>query len=912
MASAKQKTQKALGGLGARMGEHWREIALVLFAAGSLFALVSLIGYSESDPTLLHPNTGRVANPCGPLGALLADVLFQTLGSGAWATFAAMVLSILALVGRPVFQLGRALVGLAAFVCTLGLLHLCLGGEGAYPAGGLVGQATAEGFEAVVGVVGTALILGSVLVAALTIVFHIRWSLVARRGVDGVAARWPAVRGALQRNVQSVGATAKVGAAAGASAVGGSLVGSAGAFGQFSRRVLLSFRGSGTDLENDPFASDLEESDPDDAFLSNPGTLATAASVPLIAEVEWDPTGVDSGVLFNGFSTRDVGDRSSSASAVVGTGIGSSARPEPLDVLEHTQPGQISHSGAPVDHTVPGTHVPLGTDPGRVPGRPAAHTPTGNGVTLTPEPPTPRAVPHVGGPRTVGVELAEGMAERVEDDGGEVKRKRQGWSDFRLPRLSLLDIVPEQKAHFDSEDLRRLATQVEETLASFKITGEVVNVRVGPVVTIFEYSPDAGIKVSKIAGLSDDLAMALCAVSVRIVAPIPGKGVVGIEIPSPKRLNIYFRELLSSEAFRTSDFELPVALGKDVEGKPVIANLVKMPHLLVAGTTGAGKSVGVNGMLMTLLFTCPPDDLRLLLIDPKQLEFKMYDDVPHLLHPVVTDPKKAQAALDWAVREMEDRYSRLAAWNTRNIVSFNTKVETEAKNWTPAKARKYAPKGWSDGDPLPGPEKMPFIVIVIDELADLMMVAKKEIEQSIARLAQKARACGIHLILATQRPSADVVTGLIKSNMPTRIGFKLKSALDSRVILDENGAEKLLGRGDMLHSPNGGELQRVHGAFVSDEEVERVCDYLRSQGAPQYIEAITAEVEPDGGGVVEDLDPLFQDAVDIVVGAGKASTSMIQRHLKIGYNRAARIVDQMEASGVIGPADGARPREVLV
>ena len=693
--------------------------------------------------------------------------------------------------------------------------------------------------------------------------------------------------------------------------------------------MVRSFSSTG-DPDTAPSVIDDLEADPD--LLVPSESIATAHSMPVVAEVQWEPTvaGESSEIreMFTDVPPRNVQDRStggSFASSFAGSQVDSDVRPAPLDGFERTQPGQI-------EHTVPGEPEAVGSH---------AAPPSTHGVTLTPSPPAvsvaapepidadelldfepaepvpernSRPEPPTPVPprqRQLGVEIAKALEQRSDDDGGEVS-KRRGWSDFKLPKLSLLDIVPEQQAVFDGDELRRLAQKVEETLESFKVTGQVTNVRVGPVVTIFEYSPDAGIKVSKIAGLSDDLAMSLCALSVRIVAPIPGKGVVGIEIPSPTRLNIYFREILNTPDFRNTKFELPVALGKDVEGKPVIANLVKMPHLLVAGTTGAGKSVGVNGMLMSLLYTCPPDELRLLLIDPKQLEFKMYDDIPHLLHPVVTDPKKAQAALDWAVREMEDRYSMLAAWNTRNIVSFNAKVEKEAQNWTPEKARRYAPKGWDETQPLPGPEKMPFIVIVIDELADLMMVAKKEIEQSVARLAQKARACGIHLILATQRPSADVVTGLIKSNMPTRIGFKLKSALDSRVILDENGAERLLGRGDMLYSPNGGLLQRVHGAFVSDDEVERVCDYCREQAEPDYIDAVTADSSEGEGVSDEDRDELFGDAVEICIANGKASTSMIQRHLKIGYNRAARIVDQMEACGVIGPADGARPREVLI
>ena len=477
--------------------------------------------------------------------------------------------------------------------------------------------------------------------------------------------------------------------------------------------------------------------------------------------------------------------------------------------------------------------------------------------------------------------------------------------------LSPLSVVPPQQAMFDGDELRQLAATVEETLAHFKVQGEVTDIRVGPVVTTFEFLPAAGVPVRRIANLGDDLAMSLKAMSVRIVAPIPGKGVVGIEIPSPQRLTIFFRELVASETFRKSDMALPCVLGKDVEGRPVVADLAKMPHLLVGGTTGSGKSVGVNGMLLSMMYTRTPDELRFLLVDPKVLEFKMYEDIPHLIHPVVTDPKKAAAALAWACREMDDRYELLARWDTRNIAGYNKKVERELANgWSAEKARKYAPPDWPEYDAPPPAEKLPYIVIVIDELADLMMIAKKDVETSIARIAQKARACGIHLIVATQRPSVDVVTGLIKANLPARISFKLRSVIDSRTILDQGGAEALLGRGDMLYLPNAGEIMRCHGAFCSDDEVGRVVDHLRGQGEPNYIEDITKE--SDSGEVAEqDRDPLYFEAVQIVRDAGKASTSMIQRHLKIGYNRAARIIDQLEISGVVGPADGARPREVL-
>ncbi|HMV67809.1 MAG TPA: DNA translocase FtsK, partial [Myxococcota bacterium] len=511
----------------------------------------------------------------------------------------------------------------------------------------------------------------------------------------------------------------------------------------------------------------------------------------------------------------------------------------------------------------------------------------------------------------LSVEKAEGLELQVHDDGGAVADRSSLY--FELPQLNLLDPVPEQVATIDEEELRDLAMTVEESLASFKVTGRVTNVRVGPVVTTFEFLPDSGISVRRIAVLQDDLAMALCATSVRVVAPIPGKGVVGIEIPSKNRMTIYLRELLASDEFRAFPGALPVILGKDVEGRPLVADLAKMPHLLVGGTTGSGKSVGVNGMLMSLLFTRTPEELRLLLVDPKKLEFEAYADVPHLLHPVVTDAKAAAAALAWACKEMDRRYELLARWGTRNISNFNRKVERESRHWTREKARMYAPKGWPDDVPPPAPEVLPYVVIVIDELADLMMVAKKEVQDSVVRLAQMARACGMHLVVATQRPSVDVVTGLIKSNLPTRVSFKLRSVIDSRTILDQGGAEKLLGQGDMLYLPGAGEVQRCHGPFVSDDEVGRVIGYLKAQREPDYIEGITVEDAPvEEMDDPNDEDPLYDEARAFIVRSGKASASMIQRQFKIGYNRAARLIDLLEAAGVVGPADGARPREVLV
>jgi len=508
---------------------------------------------------------------------------------------------------------------------------------------------------------------------------------------------------------------------------------------------------------------------------------------------------------------------------------------------------------------------------------------------------------------------------------------KQPDKEYEAPGLALLDKPPAQDREIDEGALQAQATRLEETLAHYGVAGRVTDILPGPVVTMFEFEPAPGIKVSRIAGLENDLAMALRALKVRIVAPIPGKGAVGIEVPSPRRETVYLREIMAHPQFRKSTKALPLALGKGIDAAPVTSDMAKMPHILVAGTTGSGKSVCVNSIILSLVFSKSPDDVRLILVDPKMLEFSIYDGIPHLLVPVVTSPKKAAMALNWAVEEMTRRYKVLAAMNTRSIKGYNDKAEKIRDEWdayeasckagTPlekpecgralgADTVEFRSKG---GDPVGAPEKMPYIVIIIDELADLMMVARKEVEESIVRLAQMARAAGIHMLLATQRPSVDVITGLIKANFPTRLSFKVSSKVDSRTVLDANGAENLLGMGDGLFLPPGvSELTRVHGAFVSDEEVQKVVDHLKEQGEPQYVEQILAAPDSEPEVDAENRDTMYDEAVAVVAEAGKASTSLLQRRLKLGYNRAARIIDAMEAAGVVGPPDGARPREVFI
>lgn len=460
--------------------------------------------------------------------------------------------------------------------------------------------------------------------------------------------------------------------------------------------------------------------------------------------------------------------------------------------------------------------------------------------------------------------------------------------DWKLPPLNLLEKNANQEEAVDKEVYYQVSKQLEQKLKNFGVSGKVIGISPGPVVTTYEYSPAAGVKINKIAGLADDLALGLKAQSVRVVGSVPGKAALGIEIPNPHRSVVYIRDLLASDEYRQTKDKLAIVLGLDVVGGPSVVNLAKMPHLLIAGSTGSGKSVAINTIIASILYNATPEEVRLLMVDPKRIELSGYEGIPHLLHPVVVEPKLASRALMWAVREMERRYKLLEEAKVKSFDSYNEVTE----------------------------EKLPYIVIIVDELADLMMVASKDVEASIARLAQMARAAGMHLILATQRPSVDVLTGLIKANFPTRISFKVSSKVDSRTILDTSGAEHLLGAGDMLYLANGSStLQRVHGAYISEAETEAIITFLKEQGNASYDESVTAAVqeEENDSEVAGDeaYDERYDEAVNLVCESGQASISMVQRRLRVGYNRAARMIEMMEKEGVVGPADGAKPREVF-
>jgi DNA segregation ATPase FtsK/SpoIIIE, S-DNA-T family len=525
----------------------------------------------------------------------------------------------------------------------------------------------------------------------------------------------------------------------------------------------------------------------------------------------------------------------------------------------------------------------------------------------------------------------------------EARRKKAGPASFvavptggafTRPPLSLLDRPERKDGKVRKETLIANSRTLERKLSDFGVEAKVTEVKPGPVVTMYEVEPAPGVKITRITNLADDLALALRAPSVRIIAPLPGKAVIGIEIPNAEREPVFLRDVLDSETFLASRQRLPIALGEDIVGTPILADLIRMPHLLIAGTTGSGKSVALNAMICSLLFKAPPDEVKFLMIDPKRLELSAYEGIPHLLHPVVVNPKKASQVLKWAVVEMERRYRVISEVGARGIDGYNEFIGSGRSGGETATPEER-PDGaaGAEGEPsdiemfpdiVPPRDgeareerphvKLPYIVIVIDELADLMMVAPRDVEESLARLAQMSRAAGIHLMIATQRPSVDVITGVIKANFPTRISFQVSSKVDSRTILDVLGAEKLLGAGDMLFLPPGtSRLTRIHGAFVSDGEIERVVEFLKQQAKPAFDESIMdyqpAALESDRH--EDDYDEKYDEAVELVTDLGQASISLVQRYLKIGYNRAARIIECMEAEGVVGPSDGVKPRKVL-
>ncbi len=876
----------------------------------------------------------------GPGGAATATGLYSLAGLCAYLIVAgALLLAVRMCRARQLIEDVVGVLGFLALLCSAAvLLHLPFAGDpvSLRGPGGLLGQWLAEGAAGFVGGVGAALAAATLLAISIILLTQVRvaevfaalgWSArIAGRAVRGVvrAAAWLAVMGA-----RALG-----------------------------RMVLAMF----PEKEEAPAVEDypvVEDKAAWDAMLDEdePWNTALAAPVETLREGDSEVNQADDPEM-------------TIASAETGESVDAMADETP-PVRENEERRAMAalvaevaavECAAPVEPIQP--IVEAKPEPSIVPAVTAALE---EGVTEKNAEPIDEEIgaePVIVQPVTRargGDEAAEQVAW---DEGNGLGYVRLSDGAFQLPSTDLLEYVPPEGGTIDEKTLKAMAARLEQAMVNYGVRGNVTAIQMGPVITTFEFAPVPGTRTGKIVQLENDLAMALEAQSVRIVAPIPGKAVVGVEIPNKNREMVYLKEILEDDSFRKATSKLQICMGKDTKGAPVSVNLAKMPHLLVAGTTGSGKSVAVNGMITSILFSATPEEVRFIMVDPKQLELSIYEGIPHLLLPVVVDSKKASLALRWAVDEMERRYELLSKSGVRDISSYNAKIEAAriaAENAVAAPPSKRGRRlklfiAGEDGverevevdaDSEPAPmlaagdgtiseeraeeisaaaaaaqaasgeapaRKLPYIVIVIDEFADLMMAAPKDVETAVARLAQKARAAGLHLILATQRPSVDVITGLIKANFPSRIALQVPSKIDARTILDQPGAETLLGNGDMLFSDRGTKLKRIQGAFLSDGEIHRVVEVLKKQAKPVYDMNILTERDEDGdeGAPHEEFaDALYDQAVAIVSDTRQASVSFIQRRLQIGYNRSARMVEQMERDGIVGPANGIKPREVL-
>lgn len=850
------------------------EIFAVLTGTTGLILGLALVSYHPGDPSW---NTGGQLSPpqnwVGNVGANLAESLVQLMGIPSIMVPVALLLLALNLFQYSALQIRwtRLFAGgaLTFFCCVmLSLYPTTLSRDAvAFRAGGLVGDTVSAVMVSYLNTVGAVIVVlaGLIITLQMTLALEIGPAVLRAAGLVTGAAR--VTGGAVAVGAGAVGGVAVTGA----SSVGQRLKDSWNAW--MEERELRRLEREAEEDEED------EEDAPEPAPEEKPKPRRSKKNgeLPVAGDVEPLPNG---GATASG----------EPGSAPV---VSRLSRPAPQedDADELPPPGAAPAPTSPLeddDDDLPPEEgleeedfVPAPARSGRRKSEPA-------------------------GPRIV---KSRYMEEPGQFSGENAYQDQESPGDFELPPMKFLKLPPSTpEGVMSEEELLSSARLLEEKLRDYGVEGRVVEIHPGPVITMYEYAPAPGVKVSKITNLSNDLALALRASAVRIVAPLPGKAAVGIEVPNKVRQTVYLREILDHDEFRREQLKLPIAIGKDIAGKPYAGDLAKMPHLLVAGSTGAGKSVAVNAMLLSLFYARKPDEVRLIMVDPKMIEFSVYNDIPHLLMPVVTDPTKAASALNWGVEEMERRYRLLTIEGARNIANYNAIMEERAKTWTP----ETAPEGQII------PRKLPYIVIVIDELADLMMVAGKEVQDSIVRLAQKARAAGIHLVLATQRPSVDVITGLIKANFPARIAFKVASKTDSRTILDANGAEYLLGNGDMLHLPPGtASVIRLHGAFTSDEEAKLVADHLRAQGQPRYEESLLAstsgEKKDDEEEEDEDYDEFYEEAKLIVLESGQASISTVQRRLKIGYNRSARMVERMAREGLVGPPTQAgKPREVFI
>jgi DNA segregation ATPase FtsK/SpoIIIE, S-DNA-T family len=857
-----------------------KESALMVVLGVCLYLMIAVLGYDSRDPGWSHLGYHpEVRNLAGTTGAWVADWLFSFVGVGAWLVPVLLLYpslrfllrrKVTLLDGMPYLIL-RATGGLVfvAGLCALASLHLSNSlFEYPFTAGGLIGQALSDWIVSWFSVLGGSVVLWTLMLVGLTCYVEVsvgqaleaigRALLSAFSRLQGLG-RLP-VRRAPRPGTSETPDTTTARAKEYSSSVS-------------SARVRTEPQPNKAPLNEEQAPLFLTPEFADDDSLSHPGEAGGSGA-------SMAPLRVEPGFAF---------DRNERA-------------PSPI---EAPQPDAVPFGAVPqAPESTAVAQVPVGTAGNQAPPAEAAVTEEAvrKGVRIVP--------------------LAEAHKPMQDSDLGldhELARTGARTVRQQVPSLDLLD-PPElhQEQGYTDDQLEMMSRLLENKLKDFGVVAEVVEVNPGPVITRFELQPAPGVKASKITNLAKDLARSMAVLSVRVVEVIPGKSVVGIEIPNESRQTVRLSEVLNSKPYREASSKLTLGLGNDIAGNPVVVNLAKMPHLLVAGTTGSGKSVGVNAMLLSLLFKATPDEVRLMMVDPKMLELSIYEGIPHLLTPVITDMKEAAGGLRWCVAEMERRYKLMAKMGVRNLAGFNEKLLNAREQGQAIKDPLWNPEqeGLPFDTPAPELETLPYIVVVIDEFADMMMIVGKKVEELIARIAQKARAAGIHLILATQRPSVDVITGLIKANVPTRIAFQVSSKIDSRTILDQSGAENLLGNGDMLYLPAGVSVpNRVHGAFVSDDEVHRIVEAWKLYGAPEYIDDILTDPSeggaPSAGLFDDEQDALYDEAVAFVLESRKASISSVQRKLKIGYNRAARMIETMEAAGVVTPAGSNGQREVL-
>ncbi|MBR9884649.1 MAG: DNA translocase FtsK [Oceanospirillales bacterium] len=851
--------------LGVKLARAAKEAGLVLAIGCNLFLLLAIFSYNVRDPGWSHMGyQSEVSNLAGITGAWLADVAISILGLGAYVVPLVLIWPAVRFLRRRQegvldaipFVMLRTTGAVLMLIALSALASMHISNESLrYPftAGGLVGQSISDLSVAWLSLAGGSVVHWTLMLFGLTLYADISWKTALDACGGGLLHLWDRVSGAFARKAAYQPELVKASPAPVAEKPS-----------LFKRRVAAEAEKPKAEPSRAAYGSET-------AIRSRTQPMPEVTEYQQSAEPPLEPS----------FSFSALDDEGDDAPEL----------PPWQDMPEKSAASAPDNAAVSMQRPVKG--APSTADAGA----------SRRGLKIVP--------------------LSESHKPLVEEEPAEAKSASVPSKPMHvLPSLDLLD-PPELQTEqgYSEEELEDMSRLLEQKLKDFGVVAEVVEVNPGPVITRFELQPAPGVKASKISNLARDLARSMAVSSVRVVEVIPGKSVVGIEIPNASRQTVRLSEVLNAKPYLEASSRLTLALGNDIAGNPVVANLAKMPHLLVAGTTGSGKSVGVNAMLLSLLFKATPEEVRLILVDPKMLELSIYDGIPHLLTPVITDMKEAAGGLRWCVAEMERRYRLMAKMGVRNIAGFNDKLAQAEQRGEAIPDPLWNPQemGFDPDEPAPALERLPYIVVVIDEFADMMMMVGKKVEELIARIAQKARAAGIHLILATQRPSVDVITGLIKANIPTRVAFQVSSKIDSRTILDQSGAENLLGYGDMLYLPAGTSVpNRVHGAFVSDDEVHRTVEAWRSMGSPVYIDDILSDPGSDGGTgggsgnlFDDEADPLYDEAVAFVTETRKASISSVQRKLKIGYNRAARMIESMEAAGVISEAGSNGQRDVL-